>query len=271
MKEITEVAFSRGRNGEHFNLHAAILATVKEEFATKYKISAVRQKYAALFAREDEIYLQNQALAHTKEMEAEDRVCDTHFSTVKTTVAAYKNWPVESKRVASEKLAFALKPFMDANSRPWAENRAMITNCLQALRGDDCKEYVTELGLDEILGLLEASNNKCNDLMAAQLEERRQREAADNLKKIRPEVDAAFGFLRKAVNAVYLMNSLTDQNAGTEAEVGAVIDAVNKYLLGYTASLSRRKAGTKADVKPGEDIPTDPNPGGGEEERPGEL
>ena len=267
MKEITEVYMARGRNAEHFQLHAAILTAVTEAFTSKYKINAVREKYAALFKSEDDIYLQNQAFVNTKEMEAEDKVCDTHFSTVKSTVAAYKKWPVEGKRVASEKLAFALNPFKDANGKPWAEDRSMITNCLQVLRSDDYKAYVTELGLDEILVLLEASNNKCNDLMSAQLEEKRSREASDNLKKIRPEVDAAFELLRKAINAIYLMNELVDQNAATEQEVGAVIDSVNKYLLGYSATLSRRKAGSKADVKPGEDIPVDPKP----EERPGEL
>lgn len=270
MKEISEVYMSRGRNAEHFQLHASILGAVTETFATAYRISAVRQKYAEAFAREDEVYLLNQAFANTKEMDAEDRVCDSLFTTVNTTVAAYKNWPVEAKRTASEKLAFALKPFKGANGKPWAENRAMVTNCLQVLRGDACKAYVAELGLDEILALLEASNNRCNALMADQLEEKRSREAADNLKKIRPEVDSAFELLRKAINAIYLMNSLTDQNAATEAEVGAMIDTVNKFLLGYSATLSRRKAGTKADVKPGEDLPADPakDP---EEERPGEL
>ena len=269
MKEITDVAFSRGHNSEHFQLHAAILAAVTEALATKYKISAVREKYATLFNSEDAIYLQNQAYANTKEMDAADKECDTHFSTFKSAVATYKNWPVEGKRVASEKLTFALNPFKNANGKPWAENRAMITNCLQVLRGDDCKAYVTELGLDEILVLLEAANNKCNGLMSDQLEEQRSREASDNLKKIRPEVDDAFELLRKAINATYLMNELVDQNAATETEVGALIDAVNKYLLGYSATLSRRKAGTKADVKPGGDVPVDP--GSGEEERPGEL
>ena len=268
MKEIIEIYMSRGRNAEHFQLHAAILAAVTEALATQYRISSVREKYATVFKMEDLIYLQNQAYANTKEMDAADKECDTHFLTFKSAVATYKNWPVEGKRIASEKLTFALEPFKNANGKPWAENRAMITNCLQVLRSDTYKAYVTELGLDEILVLLEAANNKCNDLMSDHLEEKRSREAADNLKVVRPQVDAAFELLRKAINAVYLMNELVDQNADTEAEVGAVIDAVNKFLLGYSATLSRRKAGTKANVKPGEDLPVDPKP---EEERPDEL
>lgn len=269
MKEIVTVSLTGGRNAEHYQLHEYILAAITEAFASKYKINALRQKYAELFAREDEVYLQNQAYAGTKEKDEADKVCDEHFSTVKATVNSFKNWPVASKRTASEKLAFAIKPFTNANTKPWAENRAMITNCLQVLRSDAYKAYVTELGLDEILTLLEEANNRCNTLMSDHLGEKQAREISDNLRTIRPAVDAAYGDLVKAVNAMYLMNYLVEQDADKEAEIGAVIDSANKYLLGYSATLSRRKAGTKADVKPGEDIPVDPKPN--DEERPGEL
>lgn len=268
MKEIANVSLTGGRNAEHYQLHEYILATITEAFTTKYRINALREKYAGLFAQEDKVYLQNQAYVGTKEKDETDKVCDGHFATVKAIVNSYKNWPVAGKRTASEKLAFALKPFMNANGKPWAENRAMITNCLQVLRSDAYKAYVTELGLDEILTLLEEANNRCNALMSEHLDEKQAREISDNLRAIRPTVDAAYGDLTKAVNAMYLMNHLVEQDADKEAEIGAVIDAVNKYLLGYSTTLSRRKAGTKADVKPGEDIPVDPKP---DDERPGEL
>lgn len=265
MKEIIETYLARGRNAEHFQLNVDVLSVITPEFATKYKISSARGQYAALFAKEDEIYLRNQAYADTGAIDAKDRECDICFTTLTTSVDSYLHWPVAAKSEAATKLQYALKPFRKANSKPLAENRAMITNCIQALRSDEYSASVTLLGLDEIVNLLETKNNECNALMADRLEEQRSRAEADKLREIRPQVDAAFELVRKAINAMFLMNELVDQDATKKQEIGAVIDSVNKYLLAYTATLSRRGAGAKANVKPGTDIPSDPS---GEDDRP---
>ena len=79
---------------------------------------------------------------------------------------------------------------------------------------------------------------------------------------IRPEVDATFELLRKVINALYLTNNIIGQIADIEEELGAVIDAVNKYLMGYNATLSRRrktKKKEKGEPKPGEDVPKTEN------------
>lgn len=267
MKEIIETYFGGARNAEHYQIHAGILAIITSEFAEKYRFSKIREEYAALFKTEDTVYLQSRAYEDTKSINQKDAERDRVFTMVRQTIDTFAGWPVASKREAGEKLAFVLKPFRGANSKPIAENIAMITNFLQEIRRDDLKDAVTEIGIDDLLTLLEKLNDECSTIYNSRSDAKLARSVADNLREIRPKVDDAFRVTAKAINSLFMVNQLVEQDAGKEQELGDAIDRINALLLQFSETLSRRKAGTKADVKPGPDAPTDDKP----EERPGEL
>ncbi|MBC5634867.1 DUF6261 family protein [Parabacteroides hominis] len=270
MKEIIEAHFGASRNAEHYLLHAGILAIITPEFAEKYCFCKIREEYASLFKAEDTAYLQSRAYEDTRLVNQKDAERDRVFTMVRQTIDAFAGWPVSAKREAGVKLAFVLKPFRGANSKPIAENIAMVANFLQEIRRDDLKSAVTELGLDELLTLLETLNNECNVIYNTRSDAKLIRSVADNLREIRPKVDTGFRMVAKAVNSLFMVNLLVEQDADKEQELEDIIDRVNALLLQFGETLLRRKAGMKPSVKPGSNIPVDDKPGG-EEERPGEL
>ena len=271
MKEIVEAHFGASRNAEHYLLHAGILAIITPEFAKKYNFVKIHEEYAALFKVEDAAYLQARAYEDTKLINQKDAERDRVFTMVRQTIDTFAGWPVAAKREAGEKLAFVLKPFRNANSKPLAENIAMIANFLQEIRRDDLAPAVTELGLDELLTLLKTLNDECNAIYNTRSDAKLVRSVADNLREVRPKVDAGFRMVAKAVNSLFMVNLLVEQDAEKEQELADTIDRVNALLLQFGETLLRRKAGVKPNVKPGGDVPVDGKPAGGEEDRPGEL
>lgn len=248
---------NNGRNAEHYEVNKSILGEISEAFATKYQLAPTRKAYADKFKIEDEAYLISRANYNTADVDAADKLNDGYFSTFKTSVKGFLNWPVAEKSAAARRVDFLINGYRDAYRRPLLENRAMIENLIQELRSEKYSADVTLLGLDDIVGLLESSNNDCRAKIAARASDTLAQEAADKLKTIRPEVDAAAQLLFDAINAIYMVYGLIEKDAAKEAEIGAVIDGVNKHLLLYSSTLSRRGAGTKAKVKPGSDLPSD--------------
>lgn len=258
MKKIASVYLAPGRNAEHYELHAELLKTVTEKFAEKYKLIPIRKAYVELFEKENKAYLMGRGNINTEAVYAKDKESDTCFSTLKTAVKSFVNWPMADKSAAAKLLDYLIDSYRNASRRPLIENRAMIANLAQELHNVKYSAAITLLGLDEIVTLLETTNNECQTLMNTRGADALQQEAADVLKQIRPEVDDTAEQLFESINALYLVNSFVEKDTDKEAEIGTVIDGINSQLLTYSSALSRRGVGTKADVKPGDDLPQEP-------------
>ena len=87
--------------------------------------------------------------------------------------------------------------------------------------------------------------------------------------QVRPLVDEAARKLFEAINAVYMVSEVVEEDAAKMAAVGAVVDAVNAEIVQFSETLSRRGIGSKTKVGP-DDKPLIPpeGGGGGEEDRP---
>ena len=143
---------------------------------------------------------------------------------------------------------------------------------IQALKGEEAKAAVTELGLDSIVTGLEAANAECNRLYMSRADERLARSLADKLKALRKQTDEAFNTLGEIISALYVVNTYVVKDTEKSEELESKIDAINAVLLEYTVPISRRGNGTKADVDTG----STPSEGESEsssddDERPEEL
>ena len=257
MKEILKVNLNNARNAEHYQFHSDVLSIVTAEVAAAQKIDSLRSDYVALFDKENTAFIQNRAYESTKEIEAKDRERDDLFLYIKQTVDSNLYCPVANKKAAAEKLAFAMKPYRSANSKAFAENTAQVTNLVIDFQSETYAGYVQLLGLTEAVAQLQIANDAFNAVYMGRSGEKLVRASSENMKSIRPKVDAAYRTLASAVNALYQVNSLITRSANTETELGGVIDGVNALIVQLHQTLSLRGAGNTADVGTDENVSPD--------------
>ena len=257
MKEILKVNLNNARNAEHYQFHSDVLSIVTAEVAAAQKIDSLRSDYVALFEKENTAFIQNRAYESTKEIEAKDRERDDLFLYIKQTVDSNLYCPVANKKAAAEKLAFAMKPYRSANSKAFAENTAQVTNLVLDFQSEAYAGYVQLLGLTEAVAQLQTANDEFNAVYMGRSGEKLVRASSENMKSIRPKVDAAYRTLASAVNALYQVNSLITRSANTEAELGGVIDGVNALIVQLHQTLSLRGAGNAADVGADDNVSPD--------------
>ena len=271
MKKITDISYlAQARNAEHYNLQTQLLRVISSDFATTYKLTALRDIYAGLFAKEDESYLQSLGYADTKEIEAKDTVRDQRFRYLTLSVQTKSLSTTEAEVVAAEKVAFAMKPYTGAASKPFSENTAMVEDLVKKLQTTEYTSYVQTLGLTEAVAALKTANDDFVAVYSRRADEKRIRNVSNNLKTIRPQVDEAARKLFEAINAIYLVSEMIEKDAAKIAATGAVIDAVNAEILQFSETLSRRGVGSKAKVDPDDKPLIPPEEGGddGEDDRP---
>ena len=272
MKKIAKITYLvQARNGEHYNLQEMLLQIVSSEFATKYGLAQLRDNYMSLFVKEDEAYLQSQAFAETKEIEESDSIRDKRLRHIELTVQSKELSLTAAEVEAAAKVAFAMKPYVGAASKPFSENSAMVTDLVKKLQSPTYSSYVETLGLTDAVANLKTTNEEFIAVYSRRADEKRIRTISDNLKTIRPQVDDAARQVFDAINALYLVNELVEKDKTKATEIGTVIDAVNAEIVQFSETLSRRGVGKKAKVDPEDDKPVIPpdEPGGdGEDDRP---
>ncbi len=249
MKAISEIRnLTRARNAEHYRLQEALLKAITAEFATKYGFSALRDAYIDAFATEDSLYLQSRGFIDTKSLKAKDAERDKLFRHVKLIIQGKTLSLVETETAAATVIAHALKPYVSAARKPDAENTAMVSDFVKKLQSSEYSSYVETLGLTEAVAALKTANDEYDELYSHRADEKRVRAVAENLENTRKVVDAAFVELANAINAVYAVSVLIEKDATKEAEIGAVIDAMNAEILQFAETLSRRGVGKKTTI-----------------------
>lgn len=261
MKTFLKTRLGSARNAEHFQFHSDVLSVITSEFAAAQNLTALRTAYADLFRREDEAFIQSRALEATPEVEEKDRVRDEIFLYLVQTVEASLFCPLADKKAAAQKLQFAIKPYRQAASKPYAENTAQVTNLVTDLQKEENAACLQTLGLADTVTALQTANEEFNAVYGGRSGDKLTRAASDTMKDIRPKVDAAYRQLTEAIVALYKVNEIVTRSDATATALGGVIDSVNAYVLQLQETLARRNAGTKTDISGGTTV--NPGTGGG--------
>ena len=258
MKVISEIRnLARARNAEHYWLQEAVLRAVTAEFATKHGISVPFEAYRKAFESEDAIYMQTREFADTKSLAEKDAERDKLFRFVRLTVQSKKLSLVAADVTAAEKIEYILKPYGLMSTKPDAENTAMVSDFVKKLQSDDYSKYVDALGLTSAVEVLKTVNDTFSSLYSSRADEKRVRTVTESLREVRRKVDIALAELREAINAIYIVNALVEKSEEKEAEIGAVVDAVNADVLQFAELLSRRGIGRKIAVSTDDEPVTD--------------
>ena len=257
-KSIFEIKnLKSARNAEHYRLYEALLRVITAEFSTSYQLSALREAFRKAFEKEDDIYLQTRGFAATKALAEKDAERGRLFRHIKLTIQGKSLGLNAEEAETASKLMFIMKPYGSATSKADAESTALVSDLVKKLESSDYSQYIKSLGLTEAVSALKTANTEFDLLYSHRADEKRVKFVTEKLEDVRKQVDAAFLELARAINVIYAANELMEKDATKEAEIGAVIDAVNAEILQFSETLSRRGIGRKAAIASGETPTTD--------------
>lgn len=265
MKTILKVTYlGNARNAEHYQLYSSFLTIITEDFATKYKLTAARARFATSFAKENEAYLKNRAYEDTKLIDEKNTACDRRYRAFDLAVQSKLLGDTAAEVKAAERITFLMSPYKGAPNKPHAENIAMVKDLLEQLESDAYSTEIETLGLTTLVASLKTSVKEFEAALSKRASERLARVSSDNLLSIRPVVEQDFADLAQLITAIYLVATYVDKDTERVAEVEKVIDAVNAEIIRYQDTLSRR--GIRNASSPGKDEETPDAPGKDEED-----
>lgn len=272
MKKIIEIKYlNQARNSEHYELQVQLLTVITPEFATKYGISGFRTNYASAFEKEDEAFLESQALPDTKLVQEKDAARDERLRYVELGVQMKQISLVAIEKEAAEKITYVLQPYKGAANKPYSENTALVRDLVKKLQSATYASFVGKLGLTDAVVALAEANEAFDVVYSHRSDEKQVRSGLDNLKALRPIVDDGFRQLAEAISALHLVAEMIEHNATKATEIGLIVDSVNARILQFSETLSRRGAGAKAKLEPDTDPSINPGENQGGDDRPEEI
>lgn len=274
MKQINlKFDLHNARNAEHYQFHYDVLSIITDDFASACSLGSLRAAYQEAFDLENGCYLRNTSYKETPEVEAADKKRDDLFLYISQMIKANLLCPVETTATAAKRMDYQLAPYKDAPRMSYSANTAAVTDFVAKMQEEGIREDIATLGLTSALTELDNANRAFNTVYNTRSAEALSRTVSDNMKSVRPKVDAAYKELASAVNALYQANLLVLKDETTDTLCFEVIDGVNAIILRLQETLSRAGVGPKPNFSPHDKNPSGDSPAGGgdDDDRPVEI
>lgn len=259
MKEINlEISLSKARNAEHYQFHSDVLEAITEELATTYRLTPLRTNYRLIYDRENEAYLRSRKYTETEEIGAAHQLRCKYFLHMAHVIDTAVLSLTEATHVVGKRLAAVLDPYRNATRHSYTKCTAEIKDFVEKMQETDNHADAVTLGIADEIDNLGAANKAFNAVYKKRSQEHYAQSNIENMKSVRPELDAAAKELFKAINALYLTNELAaEKDVAMEKALGAVIDEINALIFQLDENLARAGVGKK--TKPSStDKPTTP-------------
>ncbi|MDR1344311.1 MAG: DUF6261 family protein [Tannerellaceae bacterium] len=250
----------RLRNNEHFTLMMNIV-----KFITEREVSlpaAIVPLWTALkkqFEKEDDIFKRSAMAVETKYIVEANRERGNNFMFIRRTVEAAAYSAEEELKDASVKLGEVMHNYRSIVSVAMNEVTALVYNMIEDLGKPRYSDAVKQLGLEDAIASLEASNNAFNDLYIERAERNETSGMQGTMRYIRPIVDKAFKAFADGVNTLHNADKLT--GASDKDVYTPIIVFINGLVDQYELTIARRTSATTT----GKDKPDAGNDGDDDE------
>ncbi len=237
-----ECPLSRVAKAEHSLFHSNVLAAFTPWFAEKYRMVRLRETYERLWdAAYTELH-KPRRFRETEEIVGLKEKRKDYFLLLKRSIQNSQKSPEEEKRDAAEVLSFVIWDDRNAHRESYLNSTGMITKLIEKLREEENFVHVQTLGLTTTLDALEKTNERFNEVNIERSTEAKRRAEEVKTKKIRPQLDAAYRQIIKALEALYTANELTAQDATVREEVGQLIKSIAALAMRLKKTLHIRQA-----------------------------
>lgn len=243
MKTIISIPFKSLRNDEHIFFHTEVLKVFTVEVATKYGIGQQRSVYNAAFESEQSGYKAKRSYASTEQIADADKGRDDVDQYLKGDIENKRRSPIPEVRSAANTLWHEVLPYVDSHRLNYDANTAQVTKLISVLRQPENAALVEQLGLTEIVNMLETANNTFLDLYSSRSEEEFERVNQTKMVTSRPITDNGYNQAMDAIVTLYKANELVAKDETTREELGGLIDDINTIINHRKTVLAARGEG----------------------------
>lgn len=188
----------------------------------------------------------------TKSMEDIDSLRDNQASYLFEDIRNNTRSPFPEKRRAAEKLVLIVNKFTGLQTQAYDVETSNIKSLLKDLKSSENMSYCNALGLDEIIRLLESTNNEFDDLKAERTTERTEGDLPQS-RAARKQTDEVCDNVCKIVEVAYLICTHDDG----KKQILALIGEMNQYIAETKTTYRQMQTAGKSEENKPEDAPTE--------------
>ncbi|MDR0726233.1 MAG: DUF6261 family protein [Prevotellaceae bacterium] len=207
---ITRLNYRNLKNEAHVEFHNTVDNLFVVEFPPE--TIGVRKQYDVykpLFEGEVSLLDVVKKSSYTGEIKVQNNKRNTAFRGLSDQVKSSTNHFNLEKQKAALQISIVLDNYGNIAARPIDQETAAIDDLLRELRGSNYSESIALLNLEEWLTQLDIENRRFRELMFARYEESAKRPTA-NMRETRIKVDKAFMDIVRTIEALVLINGITD-------------------------------------------------------------
>lgn len=253
MKDVDKIKgsnCSQFTNASHLSFHQRNLERLKMiAFPEKVHITAELGEYETCVAAEQDRTREATGTGLTQEMREADEDREEPIDYVLKTIATAKKSPVAAVKAAGIALEPVANVYGDLLKVKDDEQSSLIVSFLNDLKKTENAAHVTALHLDEVLTIIEESNERFIALKNERLDERIANKK-ESSRVLRANTDAVY---TRITELIYASELLTD-DADTLTLIKNIIKELNGVIDEFNASMNRSKGQKKDSETPEEPV-----------------
>lgn len=240
MSKTKSITLSRLPNSAHVEHISSILLRISATDCAAIKLTAQRTKLNDLYLKEDKTFKLIASYELTPDIIQADKkrieALTFFFNAIR---ANLKNTDVSKKQYAAT-LNYAISTYRSIPKISYVEKTAQIANLLADMKDIKYEMALSSLFLKEALIDVDSYNGEFKTAYYARFKETEERLAIENMKTIRPLVDAAYKEFCEAIDAGYYYNTSIVPDATTAEKFFTMIEQINISIDMMKQLLSHR-------------------------------
>lgn len=192
------------------------------------------------------------ANAKTKYMVEKDGMRDGQISYLFDDIRNNTRSPFAEKKEAAEKLVLIVNKFTGLQTQAYDVETSNIKSLLKDLRSSENAPLCKVLGLDELINLLEKTNNEFDNIKADRTTERTEGNLPQS-RAARKQTDEICDNVCKVLEVAYLICTHDDG----KKQILALIGEMNQYIAETKTTYRQMQAAGKSEDNKPEDAPTE--------------
>lgn len=242
-KTIVDVSTSMtaSNNSEHTMLHENFLAEISEDTMLKYNINDYYSNYKSAVLSQLGINQPTPAFEDSEDLKNADEQRGNGFYLLSNLIDAYARYCLNKElREAGERLNYLIAPVTGVTRRPYSEQTSVLSDLYRTFLEDKYRGDIEKLHLTHFVELANSANENFNQLYITRSKEVMNRVVNATVTESRPRTDETYYTLINAINSIYIVNQIQEQNEETEAEIGGLIDKLNALLIQFDRTVRIR-------------------------------
>jgi hypothetical protein len=258
MKKIkfSHTFLNRLRNAEHFDLMSYVDTTLAGTEMNPAGFLPARNIFHRCFAKEDRVYKRAARRRETAGIAATHERRRKSYMAVKYIIEAASYHTAPAVKDAADLLLRMMSNYKSVYAAPMNEATALYTNLLEDFSKPRHAAALTHiLTAGEAIAQLEVDNEAFRALYYARAQGEEKDKEEGSMAEARRAVNRAFGTLAEAINALWQVNEMLEDEKDQELcrQLGKMITDINAYLHQHKETYARRNAGGReAKNEPGD-------------------